>query len=199
MPGTTANFGWRYPLPGELATADATARLAYDMDATYTSIDTLRTQALHRSTASISSTSTQSVTKSTLTKLTFTTTNWDTDTMSNLGTNNDRLTVKTAGLYYVTAVARYSGFSGGIPPSSGSFCSVAISRNGTTTPVNADYAIRLRAMNGAITDYSTWTCHLMAVSDFWQVWTQWGGASQPAGPLNVSAVQLIAQLIARNP
>lgn len=56
-------------------------------------------------TALISRVTTQSIPNSTLTAVQFTAEGWDTDDMATLASNNDRLTIKTAGLYLIVANA----------------------------------------------------------------------------------------------
>ena len=59
--------------------------------------------------ALISRVTTQSIPDSTITYVQFTAEGWDTDGIANLGTNNDRLTIQTPGLYLVTGNAALAG------------------------------------------------------------------------------------------
>ena len=59
-------------------------------------------------TALVSRVTTQSISNSVFNNVQFTAEGWDTDDIATLATNNDRLTIKTAGIYLVTANAMFA-------------------------------------------------------------------------------------------
>jgi hypothetical protein len=100
MPGTTS-LGLRYPLMGETVDATSWQNLANDIDALMTSIKTIRDKAFRTPTASIGVLGSAVNSASTvLVDQQFTIVHWDTNSMVNLGVNNDRITVP-AGVWYV--------------------------------------------------------------------------------------------------
>jgi len=64
-------------------------------------------------TASVKRSTSQNITQNILLALLPNTLNWDTNVFWNASTNPNRLTVRSGGLYFVSATATYSGKSGG--------------------------------------------------------------------------------------
>lgn len=98
MGGTTSQ-GLRYPYLDEVVTSVQQRNLAEDLDTQLTTDNTALTAGLHRPSARATRSASLNAPGNTSVKTTWATEVYDTDTMINLGTNNDRMTVKTAGLW----------------------------------------------------------------------------------------------------
>jgi hypothetical protein len=108
MPGTTP-LGLRYPLPWETVTAQSFQDLSEDIDAALDALDLIRTQARVPEQASvIQGGAGNALTQAVTTTLTYTIELYDTGGLSNLGVNNDRLTL-SAGLWFCNGWAISSG------------------------------------------------------------------------------------------
>lgn len=110
MPGTTTPNSFPFPFVTETVDSDSVKNLADAVDTKLASSIAAATVLNRRPAALVMrDTGTQSfATGAALANLTYTTEKFDNDTMGNLGTNNERLTVVTAGVYQVTARAQFS-------------------------------------------------------------------------------------------
>ncbi len=103
MPGLTPNLNLRYPLYTEpVDGAGQIKNLADDINFALSTTQTNIGQITVRKTAQVFATTNQSNPNTVATIMTYVTEVIDTDNMANLGVNNDRLTVQTAGLYLVS-------------------------------------------------------------------------------------------------
>jgi hypothetical protein len=105
MPGTTTPNSLPYPFLAETVDSDSVRLLAEAVDTKLASQMTSATATTRRPAALVVRDSgTQSfATGAALANLTYTTERFDNNTMGNLGTNNERLTVVTAGVYCIYA------------------------------------------------------------------------------------------------
>ena len=96
----------------------------------------------------------QSIPNAVFTALNFDSEDWDTDTIHDTVTNNDRLTCKTAGKYLASAVVRWDDIAGGARNASILFNGSAIFGNWVSLDPNnrASHAIAL-LLNMAVNDY----------------------------------------------
>jgi len=108
MPGTTTNFGFRYPLLGETIDATSWQNLAVDIDAVMTRINDLRTKAFHAPTASIGNTGSASLPINSATTviadMLHNVVNWDTAGLTNIVGNPERINL-TPGVWYARFTA----------------------------------------------------------------------------------------------
>lgn len=107
MPGTTS-LGIRYPLQGEVISAQAYQDMADDVDALMTQLDALRDVAVTHPSASISGGSIATASGADGTVTNFSTTTWDTGGYVDLVTNPDRFTVPS-GVYWAVCEGTLSG------------------------------------------------------------------------------------------
>lgn len=105
MPGTTPLHSIPYPLESEVVDSDSVKNLADSVDALLNTAITNATAATKRPAALVKRDSgTQSfATGAALANVTYVTEHYDNNAMGNLGANNERLTVVTAGVYQITA------------------------------------------------------------------------------------------------
>lgn len=187
--------GIRYPGLEELGRPSALQYTAEDFDTAFTKSDSLRSAAEHKPRARVwRAAGSQNITKATWTQLTgFDTELYDSDNLGNLGTNNDRLTVNTPGLYLFAAYAQ--GNTGGVAMGSGR---LAIARNAATIG-SADFIHKAGYVAVAASTYlfSCWAVYLMAATDNARLWVYWNGT--PAGPAPFSSYSLTATLLCTNP
>lgn len=126
MPEATATFGIVYPCSGETIDCAMFEDFTGDIQDAIDTVETLEESALNRPAARVDGAG-QAITENVATTLTYTTEVFDNDTMANLGVNNDRLTVVTAGIYLVTG--NIEAVTSVASPTSGA---VAIVQTGTT-------------------------------------------------------------------
>lgn len=108
MPGSTS-LGLRYPLPWETVTAQSYQDLAEDIDSVLDTIDLLETKARVPPMAMVTLFgSNVTVPQAVHTVVTFDSEVMDNANLSNLGVNNDRLTL-SAGVWFVNAYALATG------------------------------------------------------------------------------------------
>jgi hypothetical protein len=102
VPGATG-LGIPYPLEAEVVDANSVQNLANSVDALLNTAFTAANLSRSRPAAlAVRDTTTQSFTSGVaLANVTYTTEHYDNDAMCNLGVNNERLTVVTAGVYCV--------------------------------------------------------------------------------------------------
>lgn len=107
MPGTSPTLGIPFPYLNEVADAVSVENLADEVDTELAASITAATLTTRRPAALIKrTTGTQSfATGAGFANLTFTTEMYDNDGMGNLGVNNERLTVVTPGVYFISALA----------------------------------------------------------------------------------------------
>lgn len=105
MPGTTPTLLLPFPYENEVVNSVSVKNLADAVDAALLSSITGATLTTKRPAALIARTSgTQSfATGAGLANLTYTTEMFDNDAMANVGVNNERLTVVTAGVYFISS------------------------------------------------------------------------------------------------
>lgn len=105
MPGTTS-LGIPFPYANEVADAVSVKNLADEVDVELNAAITAATLTTKRPAALVKRTSgTQSfATGAAFANLTYTTEMFDNDGMGNLGANNERLTVTTAGVYLISGL-----------------------------------------------------------------------------------------------
>jgi hypothetical protein len=113
MPGTTSPNLLPYPFTTETVDSDSVKNLADAVDAKLNTSITNATATTRRPAALVVRDSgTQSfATGAAMANLTFTTEKFDNNGMGNLGTNNERLTIATSGVYLVTARMLLSGLN----------------------------------------------------------------------------------------
>lgn len=107
MPGTTS-LGIRYPLQGEVITAQAYQDMADDIDALMSDLDVLRDYTTSRPSAAISGGSIATATGVNGTVAAYTTVVWDTGGYADLITNPNQLTVPS-GIYWVVCEGTLTG------------------------------------------------------------------------------------------
>ncbi len=105
MPGSTPTYSIPYPFESETMTSVSVKNLADTVDGLLNTQITAAIAASKYPAALVKrDTGTQSfATGSALANVTFTTEHYDNNGMGNLGTNNERLTIATAGVYFITA------------------------------------------------------------------------------------------------
>jgi len=112
MPGSTP-LGLRYPFVGEAVDAQSYQNLASDIEASLTTLRNARNVAMRTPTCSIGNDGTlvPSLAANTDGVMTFNVTNWDTDGLSNLAVNNDRITVGPGIWWARVSAASITGFT----------------------------------------------------------------------------------------
>jgi hypothetical protein len=112
MPGSTP-LGLRYPLLGEAVDAQSYRNLANDVDAALTTLRAARNIAMRTPTCSIGNDGTlvPSLAANTDGVMTFNITNWDTDGLSNLAVNNDRINLPVGIWWGRVSLANITGFA----------------------------------------------------------------------------------------
>lgn len=105
MPGVTPGLSLPYPYANETVDSVSVKNLADAVDAALNTSITNATLTNRRPAALVKrTTGTQSFASgAALANLTYTTEMFDNDAMGNLGTNNERLTITTAGVYLISA------------------------------------------------------------------------------------------------
>ncbi len=103
MPGTTSRFAIPYPCLSDPIDASAFAAWTNGIEAAMAQVDATEAQALHRPAASVTFPNALSLPVGVATNVTFGTELFDTDNMVDLGSNNDRITIRTQGVYMVEA------------------------------------------------------------------------------------------------
>lgn len=103
MPGTTTRFAIPFPCLGDIVTGSEFGAWTAGVESALAQVDALESQALHRPAASMTFPNATSFTVNVATNITFGTELFDTDNMIDLGTNNDRITIRTQGVYMVEA------------------------------------------------------------------------------------------------
>lgn len=103
MPGTTPRFAIPYPCLGDAIDASAFSAWTNGIEAAMVQVDALEAQALHRPAASVTFPNALSMPQGVATTVTFGTELFDTDNMVDLAANNDRITIRTTGVYMVEA------------------------------------------------------------------------------------------------
>lgn len=122
---STPNWAIPYPCSGDNIDCTIFEDFTVAIQTAITTLDTLTTTALRRPTAKITG-SGQAIAAGATTNATFSSEEFDTAAMANLGVNNDRLTVTSDGMYMITAWSDL-----GSPFTTMTSNSVAISVNGT--------------------------------------------------------------------
>lgn len=187
--GTTPNKAMRFPDPTQLGMGpDDFAKMAYDLDGAYTAEDTVRAAALYRPRAKVAQTTTGlSVAKNTFVTANYDVVYYDTLGQANLGTNNQILTCKKAGLYFcLFAISLSIGSTLG----TGGNMFVGIGKNGTVAFISPLFRAR-RWSNPNDSGAFTLTAHTMfnlAVNDTIQGAVFWTGS--PAGPFSTTLAEL---------
>jgi hypothetical protein len=138
---TTPRFAIPFPCEGDVITAASFQAFAMAIEAAAASVDAVKAVVLSRPSAFVVNTVGQNITVATTTTFTYDTELWDTDNMSNLAVNNDRLTVVTNGVYMLNAST-----VGGILATTVTATSLLFTKNGT---------VFATAKNDAPTGYST--------------------------------------------
>lgn len=107
MPGTSPTLGIPFPYANETVNAVSVKNLADEVDVELAASITAATLTTKRPAALIKRTSgTQSfATGAGFANLTYTTEMFDNDGMGNVGVNNERLTVVTPGVYFISSLA----------------------------------------------------------------------------------------------
>lgn len=103
MPGTTTRFAIPYPCLGDVIDPNAFANWTLGLESAMSQVDAIEALALHKPMASITFPNATSFTVNVATNITFGTELFDTDNMVDLGSNNDRITIRTQGIYMVEA------------------------------------------------------------------------------------------------
>lgn len=109
MGGTTTQ-GLRYPYLDEVITSVSQKNLADDIDGALDTDDTALQLGLHRPSARLTRSASQTSTGNAAVNPTWAVEVYDTDTMGNIGTNNERMTIKTAGLWMFGATLLPTGY-----------------------------------------------------------------------------------------
>jgi hypothetical protein len=103
MPGATPRFAIPYPCLGDAINATAFSAWTTGIESAMAQVDAAETLALHRPAASMTFPNATSLPVGVATNITYGTELFDTDNMIDLGSNNDRITIRTGGLYMVEA------------------------------------------------------------------------------------------------
>jgi len=187
MPDATPNFGIRYPCAGETIDAAVFETFATDVEAAIALVDAEMTRALHRPAVRLQrGLASQSITVATTTDATYDTESFDNDSMGNLGVNNDRATIQTAGVYLAKFwVSQMSAFT------TITSTSVLISQNGLTR-------WQKKGPQGATVTAIPWLAILgvleCAVGDIIRgriLWTGTGGPATTFGELELNLIAAI--------
>jgi hypothetical protein len=191
--GTTPAAGLRYPLPGSSPAGDVdTERLAYDLDAAFTTVDAAQTRATQRPRAAIMCSTLQSLVKGTITPITtFDTILADNNGMVTLGTLQG-ITIRTAGLYWLMGRFDFNDH-GDLANAGGRNAAAAlIMKNGVTLLQGKTYCANSSDQYPYVGSFA-----LLAVNDQITLRGYWQGT--PAGPYNGLGYYLEAALLSTNP
>lgn len=175
----TASKGIRYPLMGEAPDPQAVMAMVFDLDAVATAEDALRATALTQRGAGLANTTGSiSVAKNTAFKFTFNVTMFDPNGLTNIGVNNDRITIITPGLYLFGACWAIQPGATGLTQ-----FEVSIAKNTTAAPAVPNFRRRKTGPTTFGTSTAITVMHplVMANGDFVTMQTFWNGSM--AGPL----------------
>jgi len=130
MPGATPTLALPFPYLDEVVDADSVKNLADAVDSELNTLITDATATTRRPAALVlRDTGTQAFASgAAMANLTFTTEHYDNNGMASLGTNNERLTIGTAGVHQITARVL---LDGGTAPEISALM-LTITANGTT-------------------------------------------------------------------
>jgi hypothetical protein len=103
MPGVTDRFSIPFPCQGDAINPAVFATWTNGIESAMAQVDTMRGLALHRPAASVTFPNALSLPQGVATNVTFGSELFDTDNMVDLAANNDRITIRTAGVYMVEA------------------------------------------------------------------------------------------------
>ncbi|GHJ46381.1 hypothetical protein Cs7R123_37230 [Catellatospora sp. TT07R-123] len=185
---STPLLGIRYPCGGDTINPAVFQTFAQDIEAALAAGDAAAAAAANRPSAYVRSQvpPNQSVVVNTATTMTYTEEVWDNDNMANLAVNNDRLTIRTGGLYLCGAsAATLFGFT------TITSLSVSLMLNGTTLlwrrQKQGDSGIGVAALTRVLLELSP--------GDVLQAQCRW---TWTGGPTNITSRALTASLIATN-
>lgn len=184
----TANTprGYTYPLYGDPANFPAQVQdFAQDVDLDVQGLVNTTTAALNQPSARVVATANQAIAANTNTFLTFATEQYDNAAMGNLGTNNDRLTFTSTGIYLIHGEVNFSSNGNATV---GSRSGVFVFNFGSLTPYQT-----LRGAQAADTEMSlTYLYQVGTVGDFVRLQVR----QESGAALNVSARSLSATKVA---
>lgn len=182
MPGTTPSHSIPYPLMTEVVDSASVKNLADSVDALLNTAITTATSYTKRPAALVKRDSgTQSfATGAGLANLTFTTEHYDNNGMGNLGTNNERITIQTAGVYLLVASWEISSSNN----EDVQFANGVLTVNGT---IVSGQKLRFPESGGSMACVKR-----MAVTDIVRAQFQWTGINSPK---NIVAASLGARWI----
>lgn len=180
MPASTPIYGITYPCGGDTIDPNALATFANTLDAALAQGIADLAEATNRPNVQVSATAIQTVVINVATDLTFVTEVYDNDGMATLATNSDRLTIRTAGAYFVWAMFRLaSGFA-------------TLTSGAAILTVNGIERARHISTSDEI-DFELTVPLDLAVGDIVRVQARWTGTG---GPGNVTTRLLTASYIA---
>lgn len=182
MPGTTPNHAIPFPLMTETVDSISVKNLADTVDGLLNTGITTATSYTKRPAALVKRDSgTQSfATGVALANLTFTTEHYDNNGLGNLGVNNERLTIQTAGVYLLVASWQISSSNN----EDVQFAHGVLTVNGT---IVSGQKLRFPETGGSLACVKR-----MAVSDIVRAQFQWTGVNSPK---NIVAASLGARWI----
>ena len=186
MPDMTPNFGIRYPCVGETIDASTFQDFADDVENALALTEGRMTAALNRPAGRVQRNTNQSFVVNVTTDMTYDFEVFDNDGLGNLGVNNDRMTIQSAGVYlakvWISQIAGWTTLTS---------TSVIISQNGV-----ARY--QKKGPQGATVPANPWIACMgvleCAAGDIIRGRLLWTGTVGPATGMGELELTLIAEI-----